>query len=435
MPLQRRYIKEEGDIGNIFDSFKKIFQSSSGKDAGGWQGRVLSYKVHQRSKNKAIKTMSCQRSKSEPDLMSNITVTSLHQSEKENNVPGRQLVGNVSQLYPIIRSKSLSNCECDQLLADNCPTKAAKTLGLVQEPKEIKDRKFSDVRFCKSEIDISCSPSVKMKKFSIRSTKNIRYSDQNPAHVDAIDFPDKAAKTLGITTMKLPEKAAKRLGIPVKTTQCNTDFHKSTEEFLRKIGAFASTSNMAVNRHKHTEIQERLSAAKLQSETKTSVELDSVQTSELSGVATTQTSTTAVNFGNKQNNVKVSEECRETSRKRRNRTSPRQHLPHDQKYYNHCKDMQDKRIQANSVLSRFPTKYDCEVRNFLTVSYFNIKETPFENLKQPKQLNSTEDDNYRPESTFRSLDISQVQGYICKSPQFDRRKTLKKCESEGRIKM
>ena len=226
----KRKQKQEYDVEskNMFDSFKKIFR---GNPKINKLNRVVSHKPH------ASPTVSNSfrrrpRSQSEPDLLSESLVLDSTDVKLEAFTT-KSLWVDASPM----KSKSFDNF--NQRLADTCPSKAAKRLGLDQDESPFrtksKDKKeqsgSTNLKTRKSETGHRGS-----KRFSMKS-KEKEPKENRMLEMEAVVMPanvsSKAAKTLGIEAVDVTSKAAKTLGI---SSQYDNPASKlATEDFLRKI--------------------------------------------------------------------------------------------------------------------------------------------------------------------------------------------------------
>lgn len=216
--------QKEEDSKTLFDSFKKIFKG----DPKSKLSRVTSHKPHGQVRP-SNSIYSRTRSHSEPDLFSE-SFTLDSQDIKLEPLTEVSTLMVAKDTDSSLKSKSFTSF--DQQLKVNCPSKAAKTLGLdIEDPPKQKGKKDSFK---------SRKSGGSFKRFSMKSKdkeqKERRVSDMEVVHLPG-DMPQKAAKTLGIETIQVPSKAAKTLGITSKTDETTT---QTTEDFLRKIGAFAA---------------------------------------------------------------------------------------------------------------------------------------------------------------------------------------------------
>lgn len=235
---RKQKVDDDGDSKGVLDSFKKIFRGNPKMNK---LNRVVSHKLAGSVQtNNSLKRRP--RSRSEPDLFAESLVLDSRDVKLEaflaQPFPENKLLLSAESS---LRSRSFDNF--NEQLAKTCPSKAAKTLGLgddtdstvlkVKHQKEKKDQ--SPVSFKKkSELGNRGS-----KRFSIKS-KDKEGKENRVIEFDAVEMPSnvstKAAKTLGIQPVGVPSKAAKTLGI----SSDNPSNSLSTEDFLRKIGAFAS---------------------------------------------------------------------------------------------------------------------------------------------------------------------------------------------------
>ena len=235
MSIKRKQKQEDGtDSKNMFDSFKKIFR---GNPKINKLNRVVSHKPHASPiNNNSLRRRP--RSQSEPDLMSDSLILDSTDVKLETFTTKSLFIDETP-----LKCRSFDNF--NQQLAEQCPSKAAKRLGLDKEEPifqvKLKDKKdqLGGGSFKSKKSDTSHRSS---KRFSMK-LKDKEPKENRVLHMEAVEMPanvsSKAAKTLGIQAVDVPCKAAKTLGISSAQHDSRAD-KLTTEDFLRKIGAFAS---------------------------------------------------------------------------------------------------------------------------------------------------------------------------------------------------
>ena len=419
--------KEE--MHKIFGSLRNLFHHNFGAQEGR-PNQDVSFKFHKR---RAVNL--CQRSRSEPDLMRN-AVVSMHPMElNESDI--------VVVDHESFTLKSVSLNTFDKLLAKKCPPKAAKTLGLRNETLNKID-KLGGVQSATKKSDNNMKPLLKSTTFSI-SSKSWKFADTKPVEMDAqaVAIPsivsEKAAKTLGLETMELSEKAAKRLGIPIIVQSDENHTNKTTEDFLKKIGAFTS-ENKRAQLQRQAQIHERLSAAKMMSENKTYKRNQSTELSEETG-----NGAPCLRVGDmKPNMVTLIKNSVDISKKRRiapgsSQSSPNQtydlhgdeknHLHQDMKFQHQNTQRQENPITQSEQIG-YICKSETNQTNRSDTSLLNkLKQTIFENHQESKWL-TAKDAEYLPKQS--TITISSTVTAL-NSPKFVSKKMPRKCESEAQI--
>ncbi|KAL5257064.1 hypothetical protein ACHWQZ_G012102 [Mnemiopsis leidyi] len=232
MSIKRKQKQEDGpDSKNMFDSFKKIFR---GNPKINKLNRVVSHKPHTSPiNNSSLRRRP--RSQSEPDLLSDSLIVDSTDVKLETFTTKSMFIDENS-----LKCRSFDNF--DLQLAKSCPSKAAKRLGLDKEEPtfQVKPKEQlggGSFKGKKSETGHRSS-----KRFSMKS-KEKEPKENRVLQMEAVEMPanvsSKAAKTLGIQPVDVPSKAAKTLGISHSQYDSRAD-KLTTEDFLRKIGAFAS---------------------------------------------------------------------------------------------------------------------------------------------------------------------------------------------------
>ena len=435
--------QDDNESKNVFDSFKKIFR---GNPKINKLNRVVSHKPHS-SPRTSSSLRRRPRSQSEPDLLSESLVLD------STDVKLETFITRSNQLFideTPQKSKSFDNIN-DQL-ATTCPSKAAQRLGIDQdEPMfrtKTKEKKESfggsNLKGRKSETGLRGS-----KRFSMKS-KDKEPRENRVHEMEAVAMPanvsSKAAKTLGIEAVQVPSKAAKTLGI---TSHCDEQADKlTTEDFLRKIGAFASekgkpnqkslrkqaTSPALTSNHRKSEIKSPsdLSTNALlrklvqlsptdQSRAKPSmIKTQSEATLAVSRKRRIETRSAVTVGTSSQTKLELSDE--ESERKCKEKTS------HSMR--------PDKRTlpRPNSaIVSSSTQQSDCTSSKTLLITDHRTIKPAFLNIKD-KHSNQSHGNRAEPSSDLKTdVHVFPRQLPALKTLQLDQKKLLKKCQSESRI--
>ena len=432
--------EDDNESKNMFDSFKKIFRGNTKINK---LNRVVSHKPNATPRNNnSLRRRP--RSQSEPDLLSESLVLDSTDVKLETFVTKPKLL--LINESPM-KSRSFDNF--NQQLAETCPSKAAKRLGLDQDepvykmkPKEKKEQSGGNtLKTRKSETGLRGS-----KRFSVKS-KEKEPKENRALEMEAVAMPanvsSKAAKTLGIQAVDVPCKAAKTLGISSQYDQADK---LTTEDFLRKIGAFASEKGKPVQRSLHKQATSPvLMSHRTKSEQKSATDISTnallrklVQLS-----PTDQSRNTAPKPSMKK---MQSEASLAVSRKRRmetrseetvaTSTHSRLSLCAEDEIGKRCNEKtSEKRTlpRPNSVIVPSSKPSDCVPSKSLLITDHRTTKPAFESNKDIKS-NHTLSDHVEPTSAQRTdAHDAPRQLPTLKTLQLNQKKLLKKCESDSRI--